>query len=78
MQGYQSNSAYLGAAWAGQANQRRKQAQSYGQMASQNAAQQSQYNLANAQFQSQQGANQMRQRDSMFRFGINALTGLMR
>ncbi len=78
MPGFQTNNAYRGAAWAGAANRNRSFAQSYGQAAAQNAGQRSQYNIANAQFQGQKSANQMRQRDAMFRFGIGALTGLMR
>lgn len=70
--------AYKGASWANQAQQNRQAAQNTQQMWSQYAPQWSQYGVAKQGFANQQQANQTRQRDDVFKFGMSALGGLLR
>lgn len=72
------NYGYMGAQWANQATSARDNAQKWGQYAAGNAGQASQLRVGRRQLQSQIGMNNMRQRDAQFRFGLQALGGLLR
>lgn len=70
--------AYMGAAWANQANANRKSSQQWAQYNADNAAQMSGLRVGRRQLQNQMATNQMQRRDQTFRFGLGALTGLLR
>jgi hypothetical protein len=70
--------AYMGAQWGNQANAARNAAQQWGQYAAGNAAQRGGLRVGRQQLRSQIDMNQLRQRDSQLRFGIQALGGLIR
>jgi len=72
------NYGYMGAQWANQATAARNNAQQWGQYGANNANQASQLRVGQNQLQSQIGMNNLRQRDSQFRFGLQALGGLLR
>lgn len=72
------NYGYLGASWANQANANRKNATNQSQFQSQFLPQRQQQAFGRYQFRQQQGLNKIGERDKMFGFGINALTGLMK
>ena len=71
------NYGYMGAQWANQATAARNNAQQWGQYGANNANQASQLRVGQNQLQSQIGMNTMRQRDGQFRFGLQALGGLL-
>lgn len=70
--------AYMGAQWGQQAGLDRDAYKQYGQLGYQNAQQASSMRQQRQQFQSQQAANAQRQKDSVFRFGVSALGGLLK
>lgn len=69
---------YTGASWASEADRRRAGAQLRSKMYGQYAPQQRQYRLGRSQLGSQQYMNASGERDKMWAFGVNALSGLMR
>lgn len=71
------NYGYLGASWGNQANANRANATNQAQYQQKFLPQRQQQAFGRTQFRQQQGLNRIGQRDRMFGFGINALTGLM-
>lgn len=71
------NYGYMGAQWANQATAARNNAQQWGQYGANYANQASQQRVGQNQLQSQIGMNTMKQRDNQFRFGLQALGGLL-
>lgn len=70
--------AYMGAAWGNQANRNRQNAQQSAQMWGQYAPQRQQNAIGWNQLATNQAIQGQNQQGQQFRFGINALTGLMR
>jgi hypothetical protein len=73
-----TNFGYLGASWGNKANQGSQNYQAWGNAYGQNRQAQNQYNLANRGFNIQKNLDANSQRDQMLRFGVGALTGLLK
>ena len=80
MSGYYSgrNPAYRAASWGNAAALGRQRGGMAGNLYGQQSRNRSSYNISNRQFLQQQESAQRNQRDQFFRFGVNALTGLLR
>lgn len=72
------NPAFRAASWGNAANFGRNQSRQKQQLWGQQQQARSSYGVANAQFQNDQYATARNQRDQFLRFGVGALTGLMR
>lgn len=72
-----NNYGFKGASWAAQAGQNRQNAQNQSGMWQQYAPQMSQQRVEKRRFSNQQAINQMNNQNQMWRFGVNALAGLM-
>lgn len=73
-----SNPAYRAASWGNAANYGRAQAQQQQGLWGQQQQSRSAYSISNRQFQNDQYRNTQNQRDQFLRFGVGALSGLMR
>lgn len=70
--------AYMGASWANQASRSRQQSQNQARMWGQYAPQRNQQVMGRNRLVHDQGLAADARRGQFFRFGVNALTGLMR
>lgn len=73
-----SNPAFRAASWGNAANFRRGQTQRAQGLAAKQQGAQSRYNIANRQYQYNMSRDTQNERDQFLRFGVNALSGLMR
>lgn len=73
-----TNYGFKGAYRAAQAGQNRQNAQNQSGMWQQYAPQMSQQRVDQRRFSTQQAMNQMNNQNQTWRFGVNALSGLMR
>lgn len=70
--------SYRAASWGNAANFGRQQGQMAGELYGTQRQNRSNYNVQNQQFLLSQRQNQRNQQDQFFRFGVNALAGLLR
>lgn len=73
-----ANPAFRAASWGNAANFGRTQSQQQQNLWGQQQQARSAYSISNRQFQNDQSQNSRNQRDQFLRFGVGALSGLMR